>query len=96
MSTITKMLSAGLVGVLLGGAALVTAGPALAGGGHHGGGFGRHGGFGHHHGWGHRHHGWGHGWGHGYVGYAPAYYGGCYLKRFVTIYGEVVFKKVCS
>jgi hypothetical protein len=84
MSMITKTLSAGLVGLLLGAAALVTAGPALAGGGHHGG-------FGHHHGWGHRHHGWGY----GYVDYAPAYYGGCHLKRFVTIYGEVVFKKVC-
>ena len=36
------------------------------------------------------------GGGYGYVGYAPAYYGGCHLKRFVTIYGEVVFKKVCS
>jgi len=45
-------------------------------------------------GWGHRHHGWGYGFGYG--GYTPAYYyGGCYLKRFVTYYGDVVFKKVC-
>lgn len=87
MSTITKTLSAGLVGLLLGGAALVTAGPALAGGGH-GGGF-HHGG-----GWGHGY-GWGRGYGFGYVGYAPAYSGGCYLKRFVTPYGDIVFRKVC-
>jgi hypothetical protein len=86
MSTITKKLSAGLVGALLGGAALVSAGPAFAGG--HGGGFGFHGG-----GWGH--HGWGWGRGYGYVGYAPAYYGGYYLKRFVTYDGDIIFKKVC-
>ena len=56
--------------------------------GHRGGGWGRG------HGWGHRHHGWGYGFGYG--GYTPAYYyGGCYLKRFVTYYGDVVFKKVC-
>jgi hypothetical protein len=84
MSTITKKLSAGLVGLLLVGAALGSAGPALAGG--HGGGFGRHGG-----GWGH-----GYGWGYGYAGYAPVYYGGCYLKRFVTLYGDIVYRKVCS
>ena len=70
MSTITKKLSAGLVGLLLGGAALVTAGPALAGGGH--------------------------GYGYGYGGYAPVYYGGCYLKGFVTPYGNIVYRKVCS
>jgi hypothetical protein len=51
-------------------------------------------------GWGHRGGGWGHrhGWGYGfgYGGYTPAYYyGGCYLKRFVTYYGDVVFKKLC-
>jgi len=84
MSTISKKLSAGLVGLLLSGAALASAGPALAGGGH-GHGFG---GFRHHGGW-----GWGRSY--GYVGYAPAYYGGCYLKRFVSIYGDFLYRKVC-
>ena len=91
MSTIKKTLSAGLVGLLLGGAALVTAGPALAGGGHGGG----HGGDFHHGGgWDHGY-SWGRGYGFGYVGYTPAYYGGCYLKRFVTPYGDIVYRKVC-
>ena len=83
MSTITKKLSAGLVGLLLVGAALgsavrpwraVTAAASAATGG-----------------WGH-----GYGWGYGYAGYAPVYYGGCYLKRFVTLYGDIVYRKVCS
>jgi hypothetical protein len=81
MSTTTKKLSAGLVGLLLGGAALASAAPAQA----HGHGFG---GFGHHGGW-----GWGRSY--GYVSYAPAYYGGCYLKRFVTIYDDIVYRRVC-
>ena len=81
MSTITKKLSAGLVGLLLGGAALASAAPAQA----HGHGFG-----------GFRHYG-GLGWGrsYGYVSDAPVYYGGCYLKRFVTIYGDIVYRRVC-
>ena len=63
----------------------------MAGGFHRHGGWGHHGGgWGHGHGWGHRHR-----WGFGYVGYAPAYYGGCYLKKFVTYHGDIVFKKVC-
>lgn len=86
MSTTTKKLSAGLAGLLLGAAALVSSGPAMAGFKH--GGF-RHGGFGHHHKWHHR------GWGYGYGYHAPVYYGGCRYKRFVTYYGDIVFKKVC-
>ena len=27
--------------------------------------------------------------------YDGGYYGGCYLKKYVTYYGGVVFKKVC-
>ena len=80
MSTLKSKLGAGLVALALGSAALVTAGPAMAGGFHgHGGG-----------GWGH-----GHRWGFGYVGYAPAYYGGCYVKKTFVPYHGVFIKKVC-
>ena len=56
------------------------------------GGHGHHGGFGHH-GWGHRHGGWGHRWGYrrfGYVGY-----GGCYLRRAINDFGEVILVRRC-
>jgi uncharacterized membrane protein len=58
------------------------------GGGHHGGGhWGGHGGFGHH---------GGH-WGGGHWGYGPrfVYGGGCYLKRYVNSWGELVVRRVC-
>jgi hypothetical protein len=89
MKMFTKKLSIGLLAVTLGSAVIGAAGPAMAKGGHGGG-------WGHGHSWGHRHHGWGYGFG----GYTPAYYyggysGGCYLKKYVTYYGGVVFKKVC-
>lgn len=80
MSTISKKLSAGLVGLLLGSAALMSSGPAMAG--FKGGGFGFH----------HHHRGWGFGYGYGY---APVYYGGCFYKRFVTYDGDIVYRKVC-
>jgi hypothetical protein len=85
MSTFKSKLGAGLVALALGSAALVTAGPAMAGGFHRHGGWGHHGG-----GWGH-----GHRWGFGYVGYAPAYYGGCYVKKTFVPYHGVFIKKVC-
>jgi hypothetical protein len=50
MSTLKSKLGAGLVALALGSAALVTAGPAMAGGFHRHGGWGHHGG-----GWGHGH-----------------------------------------
>ena len=89
MSTLKSKLGAGLVALALSSAALVTAGPALAGGFHRHGGWGHHGG-----GWGHGH-GWGPRWGYGYAGYYGGYYGGCYLKKFITYDGDIVFKKVC-
>jgi len=82
MKMFTKKLSIGLLAVTLGSALIGAAGPAMAKGGHGGG-------------WGHRG-----GWGYGFGGYTPAYYyggyyGGCYLKKYVTYYGGVVFKRVC-
>ncbi|WP_336487089.1 hypothetical protein [Methylobacterium nigriterrae] len=61
------------------------------GGGHggFGGGFGR--GFGHHGGWG-RHYGWGP----RFVGVVPAYYGTCYVKRFINEDGDLVVRKICE
>jgi hypothetical protein len=52
---------------------------------------------GHRHGFGHHHHHWGHwGWGARFVGFGyPAYYGGCYAKRFVDWDGTVIVKKRC-
>jgi hypothetical protein len=91
MKIVAKRLSIGLLTVALGSAVIGATGPAMAKGGHGGG--GHHGG-----GWGHHGGGWGHGWGHGfgYGGYVPTYYyGGCYLKRFVTYDGDFVFKKIC-
>jgi len=92
MRTVAKRLGIGLLAVALGSAVIGAAGPAMARGGH--GGWGHHGGGGGHHGgWGHHGHRWGYGFGYG--GYAPAYYGGCYLKRFVTYDGDFIFKRVC-
>ena len=62
---------------------------------------GWHGGFKHHGGhWGHGH--WGHGrWGHrhGRVGFYaaayPAYYGGCVVRRFVNVDGDLVVRRRC-
>src|SRR5215207_6698095 len=99
MKMFTKKLSIGLIAVALGSTIVGAASPAMAKGGHGGGWGHRGGGWGH--GWGHRGGGWGHGhgWGHrgggwsyGYGGYIPAdyyggYYGGCYLKKYVTYYG---------
>ena len=79
MRTVAKRLSIGLLAVALGSAVIGAAGPAMARGGHGG--------------WGHHGHRWGYGFGYG--GYVPTYYGGCYLKRFVTYDGDFVFKRVC-
>ena len=85
MSTFKSKIGAGLMALALGSAMVVggaaVSTPAQA----HGHGFG--GGFRHHSGW-----GWDRGYGWGYAG---GYYGGCYLKRFITYDGEVVFRKVC-
>jgi hypothetical protein len=68
-------------------------------GGFGGGGWGgKGGGFG---GWGggfkHHHHGWGRGVGLATVGLAGAYavYGDCYVRRVVTIDGDILYRKVC-
>jgi len=81
MSELTKKLGAGLVALALG-SAVVVSGVATATPAQA-------------HGWGHGH-GWGHSW--GFYGYPRFYYGGyggCYLKKFVTYDGDIVFKKVC-
>ncbi|WP_233387208.1 hypothetical protein [Methylobacterium sp. C25] len=64
------------------------------GGGHFGGGFGHgHGHFGGGHWGGHGHGRWGGGW--GGVGFAPVYYGGCGVRRYVDVYGDLVVRRVC-
>ena len=92
MSTFKSRMGAGLTALALGSAVVVSGLAAPTPAQAHGHGFG--GGFHHGGGWGHGF-GWGRGWRYGYVGYAPAYYGGCYLKRFVTYDGDIIFKKVC-
>ncbi|GLS47080.1 hypothetical protein [Methylobacterium brachythecii] len=84
------------VSVLALGAVVSTGASAKGfGGGHFGGGFGHgHGHFGGGHWGGHGHRGWGGGW--GGVSYAPVYYGGCRVRRFVDVYGDLVVRRICD
>jgi hypothetical protein len=83
-----------LAAALAVGAAALGATEASARGGF-GGGFGGRGfgGFGHHH-----HGGWGgrFGWGPRFVGVVPAYYGACYVKRFINEDGDMVVRRICN
>ncbi|GJD71294.1 hypothetical protein MMMDOFMJ_4249 [Methylobacterium gnaphalii] len=81
-----------LAAVAILGAAALGAGDASAKGFGHGHG---HGHFGHGHwgGHGHGHGHWGGGW--GGLAYAPVYFGGCTLRRYVDVYGALVVRRVC-
>ncbi|GEP06268.1 sulfur globule protein precursor [Methylobacterium oxalidis] len=87
MAHTLRTLAAALV---LGGAALAAA-PASAGGFHHHHGHHHHGHWGHGH-FGHRHWGWG---GPRLVGFMPAYYGACRVKRFIDEDGDLVVRRRC-
>ncbi|MCW2286788.1 hypothetical protein M2323_004570 [Rhodoblastus acidophilus] len=92
MSNLRNIVLAAGLSLFAAGAVLSPTG-ALAWGPHGGGHWGGHGGWGHHGGW--HHGGWGHRWGYGPRFVYGGVYGGCFLKRYVNDWGEIVVRRVC-